>query len=69
MAELAQGFFKFKLKDKQQPIKRRKERILTETGEYDPSYEALIERLTKKYPFVKGCEIGLEERLAKGELG
>lgn len=30
---------------------------------------ALVERLSKQYPFKKGCEEGVEERLARGELG
>ena len=29
----------------------------------------MIERLEKFYPFQKGCEVGIDQRMAKGELG
>ena len=69
LAELAQGFFKFKTKaDPKKPSKRKKSAL--EDGEdYDAEKEALLERLFKKYPFQKGCDSVLEERIARGDLG
>ena len=69
IAELAHGFFKLKKEvPGTRPSLEMKRKMNLEDG-VDNEEAELLERLNAKYPFKKGCEVGIEERLAKGELG
>ena len=70
MAELSHGYFKLLSKELEevdqhglQPKKRKAKK-----GE-DPFLTALLQRLSKHYEFQKGCDSGIDERLARGDLG